>query len=199
MKSKAMTGMPGMNFVMTDFHPGLHRLRLLRTGLPGHEGQQGSRNDPRSTTSARVRKYSITALSWIRSRKFLLSSRTPRSRAASSSSRCSSSPAHAAAAAKLRTLSSLPSCSATRCTLQTLPAAPPSGAVPHRQRRTPSTSRVTARHGQNSLFEDNAEFGLGMTLAQNAIRGRLEQLDESSSLQKNGASEELKAAAAEVD
>ena len=28
----------------------------------------------------------------------------------------------------------------------------------------------------NSLFEDNAEFGLGMTLAQNAIRGRLEQL-----------------------
>ncbi|MFI3206993.1 MAG: pyruvate:ferredoxin (flavodoxin) oxidoreductase, partial [Clostridia bacterium] len=28
---------------------------------------------------------------------------------------------------------------------------------------------------QNSLFEDNAEFGLGMTLAQNAVRGRLEE------------------------
>ncbi|MFR4036073.1 MAG: 4Fe-4S dicluster domain-containing protein, partial [Oscillospiraceae bacterium] len=31
---------------------------------------------------------------------------------------------------------------------------------------------------QNSLFEDNAEFGLGMTLAQNAVRGRLAQLTE---------------------
>ncbi len=28
---------------------------------------------------------------------------------------------------------------------------------------------------QNSLFEDNAEFGLGMQLAQNAVRGRLEE------------------------
>ncbi|MFI3327181.1 MAG: pyruvate:ferredoxin (flavodoxin) oxidoreductase [Clostridia bacterium] len=28
---------------------------------------------------------------------------------------------------------------------------------------------------QNSLFEDNAEFGLGMTLAQNAVRGRLQE------------------------
>ncbi len=28
---------------------------------------------------------------------------------------------------------------------------------------------------QNSLFEDNAEFGLGMTLAQNAIRARLQE------------------------
>ena len=31
---------------------------------------------------------------------------------------------------------------------------------------------------QNSLFEDNAEFGLGMTLAQNAVRGRLQELTE---------------------
>lgn len=31
---------------------------------------------------------------------------------------------------------------------------------------------------QNSLFEDNAEFGLGMQLAQNAIRGRLAELTE---------------------
>ena len=31
---------------------------------------------------------------------------------------------------------------------------------------------------QNSLFEDNAEFGLGMTLAQNAVRGRLKELTE---------------------
>ena len=31
---------------------------------------------------------------------------------------------------------------------------------------------------ENSLFEDNAEFGLGMTLAQNAVRGRLQELTE---------------------
>ena len=31
---------------------------------------------------------------------------------------------------------------------------------------------------ENSLFEDNAEFGLGMTLAQNAVRGRLAELTE---------------------
>lgn len=30
----------------------------------------------------------------------------------------------------------------------------------------------------NSLFEDNAEYGLGMTLAQNAVRGRLKELAE---------------------
>ena len=47
---------------------------------------------------------------------------------------------------------------------------------------------------QNSLFEDNAEFGLGMTLAQNAIRGRLEQLTNEL-VAEEGASEELKAAA----
>ena len=46
----------------------------------------------------------------------------------------------------------------------------------------------------NSLFEDNAEFGLGMTLAQNAIRGRLEQLTNEL-VAEEGASEELKAAA----
>lgn len=32
---------------------------------------------------------------------------------------------------------------------------------------------------ENSLFEDNAEFGLGMTLAQNAVRGRLKEYIES--------------------
>ncbi len=31
---------------------------------------------------------------------------------------------------------------------------------------------------KNSLFEDNAEFGLGMALAQNAVRGRLAELTE---------------------
>ena len=38
-----------------------------------------------------------------------------------------------------------------------------------------------AGHGpawENSLFEDNAEFGMGMALAQNAVRGRLAELTE---------------------
>ena len=44
----------------------------------------------------------------------------------------------------------------------------------------------------NSLFEDNAEFGLGMTLAQNAVRGRLAALTEE--LLAGHCTEELKAA-----
>ena len=47
----------------------------------------------------------------------------------------------------------------------------------------PSTPYTVNKEGHgpawaNSLFEDNAEYGLGMTLAQNAIRGRLAQLTE---------------------
>ena len=47
----------------------------------------------------------------------------------------------------------------------------------------PSTPYTVNKEGRgpawaNSLFEDNAEYGLGMTLAQNAIRGRLAQLTE---------------------
>ena len=90
---------------------------------------------------------------------------------------CWSSPALAAAAAKLLTPSWLPSCSATRCSSPTPLAAPPSGAALlchslHREQGRP-WSRL-----ENSLFEDNAEFGLGMALAQNAVRGRLAELTE---------------------
>ncbi len=46
---------------------------------------------------------------------------------------------------------------------------------------------------QNSLFEDNAEFGLGMTLAQNAVRGRLLELTEKL-IAVEYCTEELKAA-----
>ena len=62
----------------------------------------------------------------------------------------------------------------------------------------PSTPYTRNKRGfgpawDNSLFEDNAEFGYGMTLAQNAIRGRL--LSEVEALiASDGASDELKAA-----
>ncbi len=45
---------------------------------------------------------------------------------------------------------------------------------------------------QNSLFEDNAEFGLGMALGQNAIRSRLAEYVEN--IQKDTDSEDLKTA-----
>ncbi len=62
----------------------------------------------------------------------------------------------------------------------------------------PSTPYTVNKKGfgpawNNSLFEDNAEFGLGMTLAQNAIRGRLAEYVEK--IEADGASSaELKAA-----
>ena len=63
-----------------------------------------------------------------------------------------------------------PSCSATICISPTPPAAPPSGAA----RRHLSVLHVNKDgHGPawcNSLFEDNAEHGLGMFLGQNKIR-----------------------------
>ena len=48
----------------------------------------------------------------------------------------------------------------------------------------------------NSLFEDNAEFGYGMLLAQNAIRDGLKSKVESVMANEN-ASEEVKAACKE--
>ena len=53
-----------------------------------------------------------------------------------------------------------------------------------------------AGHGpawENSLFEDNAEFGMGMALAQKAVRGRLAELTEK--LIASNANADLKAAA----
>ncbi len=62
----------------------------------------------------------------------------------------------------------------------------------------PATPYTTNEKGHgpawnNSLFEDNAEFGLGMTLAQNAIRGRLREYIENIMASDN-ASAEMKAA-----
>ena len=52
------------------------------------------------------------------------------------------------------------------------------------------------RDRDNSLFEDNAEFGYGMLLAQNAIRDGLKSKVESVMANEN-ASEEVKAACKE--
>ena len=66
---------------------------------------------------------------------------------------------------------------------------------------SPSTPYTVNAKGQgpawsNSLFEDNAEFGYGMLLAQKAIRGGLKTKVESVMASEN-ASEEVKAACQE--
>ena len=65
---------------------------------------------------------------------------------------------------------------------------------------SPSTPYTTNAKGQgpawsNSLFEDNAEFGYGMLLAQRAIRGGLKEKIED--LVANGTNEDVKAAGQE--
>ena len=65
---------------------------------------------------------------------------------------------------------------------------------------SPSTPYTTNAKGQgpawsNSLFEDNAEFGYGMLLAQRAVRGGLKEKIED--LVANGTNEDVKAAGQE--
>ena len=65
---------------------------------------------------------------------------------------------------------------------------------------SPSTPYTVNPQGRgpawsNSLFEDNAEFGYGMLLAQNTIRERLKASVEK--LVENGANDDVKAAAQE--
>jgi NAD-dependent dihydropyrimidine dehydrogenase PreA subunit len=73
--------------------------------------------------------------------------RTTPSRAASSTSRCWSSPAPAQAAPRPAMPVSSPSSSATRCISPTPPAAPPSGAALPASLRTARTRTAAAPHG----------------------------------------------------
>ena len=85
-----------------------------------------------------------------------------------------SSPAPAQAVQRPLTHASSLSSSARECIYPTQPAVPPSGAAAHRPLLTPLTvkaARVPA--WANSLFEDNAEHGLGLALGQKTIREKL--------------------------
>ena len=92
---------------------------------------------------------------------------SPRSitRRRSFSSRCSSTRVRAPAAARRRTSSCSRSSSAIDCSSPTPPAAPRSTAATCRRRRTRTNKDGRGPAWSNSLFEDNAEFGLGMRLA----------------------------------
>ena len=83
----------------------------------------------------------------------------------SSSSRCSSSPVHAPAAARRHISSCCRSCSATGSRSPTPPAVRRSTVATCRPRRGLSTATDAGPAWSNSLFEDNAEFGLGLRLA----------------------------------
>ena len=173
MKYKDMTGMPGMKFAMTISAMDCSGCGSCAQVCPGMKGEKALVMKPMETQLQSQEGFDYGRKIWPESRKSSTSSRRPPSRAASSSSRCLSSPAPAQAAARPRMLSWSPSCSATECISPTQRAAPPSGAVPHRLLRTPVNKKGHGPAWSNSLFEDNAEFGYGMTLAQKAIRGRL--------------------------
>ena len=95
------------------------------------------------------------------------------SRAASSANRCSSSPARAPAAARRRMSSSSRSCLATAWSWPTPRAAPPFTAAARRPARTTKNAKGQGPAWANSLFEDNAEFGFGLNLANKQRRARL--------------------------
>jgi pyruvate-ferredoxin/flavodoxin oxidoreductase len=90
---------------------------------------------------------------------------TTPSRARRSCSRCSPTRAPAPAAARRPTSSSSPSCSATGSWSPTPPAARRSTAATCRRHPWGQNDAGRGPAWANSLFEDNAEFGLGIRLA----------------------------------
>ena len=125
-----------------------------------------SRRRPSSVSS---RLYSITALKTFPRRSTLL--HRLRQGQPVRSSRCLNSPAPAQAVPRPLTHVSSLSSSARECISRTLPDAPPSGAARLPLLLIPST--VSQQRGPawgNSLFEDNAEHGLGIYLGQKTIQ-----------------------------
>ena len=157
----AMTGMPGYEVRHDHLPAGLHRLRLLRHRLPGRRAEGSGHDSPMDTQlqsqeACRLRPSSLPAKKEVADE---VQARPP-SRAASSSSRCLSSPAPAPAAARPLTPSWSPSCSATRCII-----ANATGCSSIWGGSAPATPYTVNKEGHgpawaNSLFEDNAEFGL---------------------------------------
>ena len=176
-KSKPMTGMPGMNFVMTistldctgcgscvNVCPGMKGNKALAMSpideeRPGQEVfDYGVKLDPKPEV---MEKFKDTTIKGSQLRQPLLEF-------SGACGGCGETPY-----AKLVTQlfgDKMFIANATGCSSIWGGSAP----------ATPYTVNKKG-HGpawENSLFEDNAEFGLGMTLAQNAVRGRLAQLTE---------------------
>ena len=192
-KSKAMTGMPGMNFVMTistldctgcgscvQVCPGMKGNKALAMSPIDNErpGQEvfdyGIKLDPKPEVLAKFKDTTVKGSQF----------KQPLLEFSGACGGCGETPY-----AKLVTQlfgDKMYIANATGCSSIWGGSAPATPYTVNKQGHGPAW--------QNSLFEDNAEFGLGMTLAQNAIRGRLEQLTNEL-VAEEGASEELKAAA----
>ena len=176
-KSKAMTGMPGMNFVVTistldctgcgscvNVCPGMKGNKALALSpideeRPGQEVfNYGITLDPKPEVEAKFKDTTVKGSQF----------KQPLLEFSGACGGCGETPY-----AKLVTQlfgDKMYIANATGCSSIWGGSAP----------ATPYTVNKKG-HGpawQNSLFEDNAEFGLGMTLAQNAVRGRLAQLTE---------------------
>ena len=192
-KSKAMTGMPGMNFVMTistldctgcgscvQVCPGMKGNKALAMSPIDNErpGQEvfdyGVKLDPKPEVLAKFKDTTVKGSQF----------KQPLLEFSGACGGCGETPY-----AKLVTQlfgDKMYIANATGCSSIWGGSAPATPYTVNKQGHGPAW--------QNSLFEDNAEFGLGMTLAQNAIRGRLEQLTNEL-VAEEGTSEELKAAA----
>ena len=147
---------------------GLHRLRPLRRGLPGQEQE-------RDASRKAINMVPQPPLREQRGRQLGLLPRLPEvgphtactstaSRTRSCCSRCSSSPAPAPAAARRPTSSCSRQLFGDRALI-----ANATGCSSIYGGNLPTTPWTTNREGRgpawsNSLFEDNAEFGLGMRL-----------------------------------
>ena len=194
-----MTGMPGMKFAMTVSVLDCTGCGSCANVCPGKKGEKALVMKPLDTQREQQDVFDYGQSLCRRSRKLLTSSKKPPSRAASSNSRCLSSPAPARAAARLLMPSWQPSCSATECISPTLPAAPPSGAVPHRLLLTPSTKRAMVRLGQTPCLRTTPStvYGMYPGSERHPQQLRLSKIEESARATE-GRGEEVRAACDEV-
>ncbi len=148
-------------------------MRDLRRRLPGPQQDRGQAQGHRPAACRRAPRHRArrgTTSSWTFPRSTGPRCATTRSRARSSCSRCSSSPEPAPAVARRPTSSCSPSSSATAWSSPTPPAARPSTAATCPRLRGPRNAAGRGPAWSNSLFEDNAEFGLGMRVGADAQR-----------------------------
>ena len=183
-RRRPLEGIPGHEVHAAGRAGRLHRLRAVRRGLPGQEQEQGASTRPSTWRRSRRCAKQRSARNW----DFFLNAAGDRPRASSASNQVKDVAAAAAAVRVLRRLRGLrrdalreaghPVLRRPRDRSPTPPAARRSTAATCRPRRTRSTSDGRGPAWSNSLFEDNAEFGLGIRLTidkQTRIRPRAGQ------------------------
>ena len=166
-------------------------MRLLCKRMPRHEGQQGSGDEGSGREPGRAEDLRLWSDSCPSRKRLLPSSKRIPLRAASSSSPCLSSPGACAGCGETPYAKLITQLFGDRMYI-----ANATGCSSIWGNSSPSTPYTVNAKGQgpawdNSLFEDNAEFGYGMLLAQKAIRDGLKSKVEAVMANEN-ASEEVK-------